>query len=267
MAEVGRGGAEGSGAAAERRRAAFMRDLVHELSTPLTPLAGYLHLLRKGRMGEVSAQQAKALESMSSAVARLARIVENVSDLASLDGPQALHREQVDADALAEAVVAEVQPFARDARVEVAVRHAGETFAVADARKLRQALSNVVASAVQFSPHGGAVLVEVTHDTERLRLAVYDQGPGMSRAEAEDLLEPFQRTARREELKRPGSGLALSVAGRIAAAHGGRLVVESPPLTQPGAGGRHYSGSKLVLEVPLRPPSEAPGPEPARASG
>ena len=268
--EAGAGdGAAGvaGGGAADRRRTAFMRDLAHELSTPLTPVAGYLQLLRRGRMGALSPQQTKALEAMGNAVARLARIVENLSDLASLEGPAALQLAQVDADALAEAVVAEVQPFARDARVELELRHAGEAYAVADGRKLRQALANVLATAVQFSPPGGAVLVEVTHDTDRLRLAVYDQGPGLSPAEADDVLAPFQRSARREELKRPGSGLALAVAARVAAAPGGRLVVESPPHTQPGLGSRYYSGAKLVLDLPLRPPSSATAPEPARASG
>ena len=270
MAELNKGDGKASDAAsAEERRSAFMRDLVHDLSTPLTPIAGYLTLLRGERMGPLTAQQRKAVETMASAVLRLTRIVENLSDLASLQaGSSSIRSGPVHPDDLAEAAVAELQPAAQDARLHLEVRTAGGGEIMGDARKLRQALTSVLQNAVKFSPHGGEVLLEVSRDANVVRFSVYDQGPGISAAEAADLLEPFQRSARPEELRRPGSGLGLPVAGRIAAAHGGRVTVESPPHTQPASGSRDFNGSKFVIELPLRPPATAPSPTaPAHASG
>ena len=169
-----------------------------------------------------------------------------------------------------EEAAAELRGAARDLRLHLEVRTAGGGEMMGDARKLRQALTSVLQNAVKFSPHGGEVLLEVSRDADRVRFSVYDQGPGISPAEAADLFEPFQRSARPEELRRPGSGLGLPVAGRIAAAHGGRVTVESPPHTQPASGSHDFSGSKFVIELPFRAPVAAPQPPPpapAHASG
>src|SRR5512146_807251 len=180
-----------------RQRSALMHDLAHELSTPLTPLAGYLKILLSDRLGPLSPQQRKAVEGMASAVRKLTRIVDNLADFASLEaGPAAITPVPFDPDALAEEVVEELRDAIRDARLHVEVRPSRSGPVVADRRKLRQALANVVQNAVKFSPHGGEVLVEVVRERQRLRFAVYDQGPGISAPRQQRIFEPFQHADR-----------------------------------------------------------------------
>jgi signal transduction histidine kinase len=244
----------------DRLKSAFVHNLVHELSTPLTPLAGYLNILRSGKLGPVAPQHQRLLDSMQQAVGRLVRVVDNLSDFASLENGQApLLDANVDPDVLAEEVVAELRPAIKDARLNVSVTHGGGGAIRADARKLRQAMGNLVANAVKFSPHGGEVLVEVAREGDRLRFSVFDQGPGIRAGEAERIFEPlYHAAARGEEARAPGTGLGLPVARRIAEAHGGRVFVESPPRTQPAASPRHFTGSKFVLEIPVRPGASPP---------
>ena len=252
-----------------RQRSAFIHDLAHELSTPLTPIAGYLKILLSGRIGAVSPQQQKVLQGMASAVAKLTRIVENLADFATLEaGSAAITLAPVDPDALADEVVEEVRDAIREARLHVEVRRSGGGGPVlADPKKLRQALSNVVQNAVKFSPHGGEVLVEVVRDGPCLRFAVYDQGPGVTPGRQEDVFEPFHHAERRrDEARQPGSGLGLPVARRIAEAHGGRVALESPPHSQPSVRSHHYTGSKFVIEIPAPPATLVPQP-PEQASG
>ena len=236
-------------------RSAFIHNLSHELSTPLTPLAGYLRILSSGKLGALTAQQQRVVETMVQSVARLTRVVDNLADFASLaSGEAPLVRSEVEPDRLADEVVEELKAAIRDARLHVTVLHAGGAPVLADVRKLRQALANLVQNAVKFSPHGGEVLVEVTREPGRLRFVVYDQGPGVVPGESEAIFEPlFHAAARGEAARLPGSGLGLPVARRIAEAHGGRVWVESPPRTQPTSLARHFTGSKFVLEVPARP--------------
>ncbi len=237
-------------------KSAFMHNLAHELSTPLTPLAGYLRILSSEKLGPMSPQQRRVVDSMIQSVTRLTRIVDNLSDFASLEAGQAPVLEgPVDPDQLADDAVAEQRSMIRDARLHVVVAHGGGGAVVADPRKLRQAVANLVSNAVKFSPHGGEVLVEVTRPPSKLRYTVYDQGPGIRDVEQERIFEPLHHAhARgRDEARAPGSGLGLPVARRIAEAHGGRVWVESPPRTQPSSLTRQFTGSKFVLEIPVRP--------------
>jgi signal transduction histidine kinase len=248
----------------DRLKSAFIRNLAHELSTPLTPLAGYLRILQSERTGPLVPQQKHILESMAHAVGRLARILENLSDFASLEAGHApLVVSRVQPDQLADEVAAEHRSAVRDARLHLHVHHSQAPAVLADARKLRQALSNLVSNAVKFSPHGGEVLIDVVREQGWLRYAVYDQGPGIKPGEQERLFEPMHHAAARsgEEARAPGSGLGLPVARRIAEAHGGHIWVESPPRTQPAAVPHQYTGSKFVLEVAVRPAGQAVEPE------
>jgi signal transduction histidine kinase len=234
----------------------FVRDLAHELSTPLTPIAGYLRLLQAGKLGALTPEQKRVVDAISHSVTRLTRIVDNLADFGSLesDAP-ALLSAAVDPDALADEVVAEQRGAIKEARLHVEVRHGGGGAVLADARKLRQAFANLVSNAVKFSPHGADVLVEVTREAGRLRFTVYDQGGGIPPGEAERVFEPLRHSAvkRSDDARAPGSGLGLPVARRIAEAHGGSVSLESPPRTQPDASTRHYSGSKFVLDIPVQP--------------
>jgi signal transduction histidine kinase len=256
--------AEARLAESDRLRAAFMHDVTHELATPLTPLAGYLKILGSEKLGALSPQQRKVLESMSAAVTRLTRIIDNLSAFASLQpGHRPLASALVDPDALAQDVVDELRVAIRDARLRVEVRPSRGGPILADGRRLRQAIANVVGNAVKFSPHGGEVLVELAREEGRLRIVVYDQGPGVAPADVGRVFEPFFHARRRgDEARQPGSGLGLPVAKRIAEAHGGIVALECPPHTQP-AGGVQFTGCKITVEIPA---AEARV-EPARVSG
>jgi len=237
-----------------RLRSAFIHNLSHELSTPLTPLAGYLRILSSGKLGPLLPQQRRIVDAMMQSVGRLARVIDNLSDFASLDvGKVPLREGELQPDQLADDVVGELSAPIREARLHVTILHAGGGAVAADPRKLRQALANLVGNAVKFSPHGGEVLVEVRHEAGRLRFTIYDQGPGVGPDEAERIFEPLYHAAARGEAARlPGTGLGLPVARRVAEAHGGRVWVESPPRTQPAIAS-HFNGSKFSLEIPARP--------------
>jgi signal transduction histidine kinase len=232
----------------------FIGNLAHELRTALTPIAGYLKILSSDKLGPLAAQQQRILESIQGATGRLTRVVENLSDFASLQASDAaLFPAGVDPDALAEEVVADLRPAIREARLHVAVQKSGGGPVTADPKKLRQALANVVGNAVKFSPHGGEVLVEVQRDAAALRFAVSDQGPGVPPQDQKHLFEPFFHAAGKDDRsKHPGSGLGLPVAKRILEAHGGTISIESPPRAQSEGVRRHFTGSKFVLEIPLR---------------
>ena len=238
----------------------FMQSISHELSTPLTPLAGYLKILQSEKLGALNERQKKIVESMLQSADRLAHTIDNLSDFAVLEiGNYRVRAEPVDAVALAHKVVDDAQATtAKPKRVHVTFRGPVAPITVqADPSRLGQALHNLVDNAVKYSPHGGDVLVEVVSEEGHLSIGVYDQGSGVPPEDQQTIFEPFHHSKGARHVATVGLG--LPVARKIAEAHGGRLRVESPPKAQPESE-RHFTGSKFVLDLPLTPPAPAAAP-------
>ncbi|TMA75106.1 MAG: hybrid sensor histidine kinase/response regulator [Deltaproteobacteria bacterium] len=239
--------------AAARSKTEFMQNLSHELATPLTPITGYLKILKSEKTGALTEPQRKILDSMQTASERLSRTIDNLVDFATLEsGGYAIHRDTFDPRAAAKSVLDEEKPKAKARRItlELSVDSLPET-GWGDERKLKQALGNVIDNAIKFSPHGSHVLVRVASDSQQLSFEVYDQGEGMLADEAEKVFDPFFHADRVGEERAPGAGLGLPVAKQIIEAHGGRISAESPPKNQPDSKA-HFSGTKLSFWIPLR---------------
>jgi CheY-like chemotaxis protein len=122
----------------------------------------------------------------------------------------------------------------------------------ADPVRLRQIASNLLANAVQYTPPGGEVMVELAPLEEGVRLTFRDTGRGLS---SDDLPRVFT-TLWREDEARPGPtgglGLGLAIVQQLVEAHGGEIHAESAGL------GR---GTAFVIHLraaPVRPPSAIP---------
>jgi len=239
--------------AAARSKTEFMQNLSHELATPLTPITGYLKILKSEKTGALSEPQRKILDSMQTASERLSRTIDNLVDFATLEsGGYAIHRDNFDPIAATKAVVDEEKPKAKARRITLElVADALPETGWGDERKLKQALANVLDNAIKFSPHGSNVLLRVTLDRQRLGFEVYDQGEGFLPGEADRVFEPFFHADRVGEERAPGAGLGLPVAKQIVEAHGGHIWLESPPKTQ-AEGPHHFSGAKVAFWIPAR---------------
>ena len=254
--------------AAARSKTEFMQNLSHELATPLTPITGYLKILKSEKTGPLSESQRRILDSMQTASERLSRTIDNLVDFATLEsGGYAIHRDTFDPRTAAKAVIEEEKPKAKARRItlELLAEPLPET-GWGDERKLKQALGNVIDNAIKFSPHGSHVLVRVSADDQRLSFEVYDQGEGMLADEAEKVFDPFFHADRVGDERAPGAGLGLPVAKQIIEAHGGRISAESPPKNQPESKS-HFSGTRVSFWIPLRPhPPKESQPAPLRES-
>jgi signal transduction histidine kinase len=238
--------------AAARSKGEFMQNLSHELATPLTPISGYLKMFTSGKLGPVTEQQGRALDSMALSVERLSRTIDNLVDFASMEtGAAIVERRDFDIAAVVKSVFDEARPKSRARRVHLAVQGAWARPGYGDERKLRQGLANLIDNAIKFSPHGSEVLVRLFEEPGRLWLEVYDQGEGVLPEEGERVFEPFFHADRGGEERAPGAGLGLPVARQIVEAHGGKVLLESPPKSQP-EGTYHFSGTKVAFWIPTR---------------
>jgi two-component system sensor histidine kinase HydH len=212
--------------------------IAHELRNPMMAVKGFADLLAKG------------LQAQEEPLRWAKLIVEGVdeangilSSMMSLASPDKLVLETIDAAELAREALAMAQRDAGVAPQSAEWRFECVTDALrfgGDRIKLRQALRNLIANALQAQGARGAVQVEIALDGETLALRVSDAGPGIPREFARRVLEPFFTT------RAEGTGLGLALVERIAELHGGRvnLVPTRGPL----------GGASIAVCIPYRSP-------------
>ncbi len=184
--------------------------VAHEVRNPLAAIK--LRADLAGESPSLDASVARDLADISREVARLDRLVK---DLLVVSGRREPTRADTDLGALARDRAVQLAPWAKERGVAIAV--SGEAGAAVEAGAVARALDNLLRNAVEASPEGGAVEVEVAAAEGEARVAVSDAGAGVDEKRRAELFEPFFTT------KPDGSGLGLALSRAVAVAHGGSL--------------------------------------------
>jgi signal transduction histidine kinase len=190
--------------------------LSHELKNPLAAIKALAQLSSRAATDPDSRER---LETVESEAERMRDILE---EYLSFSRPlEKLRTVPVSLGALADDVLAVLA--GRGETAGVALSRTGDAVAVADPRRLKEALLNLVANALEATPAGGRVGVEVSAAGGVARIAVRDSGTGMAPEVLDRLGTPYFTT--REE----GTGLGVLLARAIFTQHGGDLRYESAP--------------------------------------
>lgn len=163
------------------------------------------------------------LEKARAAAVSLSGVIVQLGELTQAEAAPLQRRVEVfELAALAREIVAALDSVLRERGVTAVVR--GDAPARADRGQVARALRNVVTNAIQHSPPGSLVRIEVeTGATVR----VFDQGPGIREEELAFVFERFYRADRSRSSGVAGSGIGLTVAREFIHANGGFIEVES----------------------------------------
>ncbi|NMO14342.1 response regulator [Pyxidicoccus fallax] len=226
---------------ATRSREEMLAVVSHDLRTPLTSVFASVELMERalaGRDGEASLK--KHLASIRRAAGRMRRLIGDLLDLASIDtGTLSLDRQPHAPEELVRDVREAFEPLAREKQLAFDLEvEPGLPVLVCDRERVFQALSNLLANAIKFTPEGGRVALRVHAREGGLDFLVEDTGPGIA---AEALPRIFERHWHTAQKGREGHGLGLPIAHGIIAAHGGRIDVASTP----------GQGSRFTVQFPV----------------
>ena len=216
----------------------LLRDVSHELATPLTALRATMEALEDGYLEKLEFAQILR-ESALHQLEHLSRLVEDFTELSRLEtGEFQLKPSHVPARALAAEVVESHRALATKSQMEL-VLDVEERAVWADRVRIVQVLRNLVANAVAHNPEGTRITVEGRATESEYLFKVTDNGPSIP-PEDEKLI--FERLFKRSK-ERPvglGSGLGLAIVATLLEKHGSeiRLVQEA-------------SGKSFLFSLPL----------------
>jgi len=204
----------------ERERTVLTVGIAHELRTPLTILRGRLHALSDGVIDPATGEADRLLRQVDA----LARVVEDLRTLAHADaGELRLDLRPTDLAEVASGVAADLRAPAEAAGVTLAPDLA-QAPVHGDSLRLAQILTNLLTNAIKHAPSGSSVQVETRIEGGEAIARILDSGPGFREEDRARLFMPFWRSRQAE---RPGSGMGLTLAAKLAEAQGGRIVARN----------------------------------------
>ena len=203
----------------------FISIASHQLRTPATAVKQYLGMLRDGMFGELPELQAEILKRAYDNNERQLSIVTDLLKVAQVDGGKvALRFEDVDMGQLVGHVIEDSKELFNRRSQTVRYRSPQSPVVVSvDPDTMRMVLENILDNASKYSPEKSEVSVNVRELKHSVKIAIKDQGVGVSYKEQSKLFEKFSRIENIFSTKVGGTGLGLYWAKRVIDLHGGSI--------------------------------------------
>lgn len=212
----------------DQMRTDFVSNTSHELKTPVASVSLLAEAIESAAD---DAEQVRIFAARISAEAsRLGQLTGRILSLSRLQAAESLS--QVEPVAIDEVVAASTEAHTVQAdSAGVVLSRGGErgVWVRGDAQVLIEAVGNLIANAIVYSPRGSRVGVGVKVDGDVVEIAVTDQGIGISDADRERIFERFYRADEARSRRTGGTGLGLSIVKHATERHGGDVRVWSRP--------------------------------------
>ncbi len=225
----------------------------HELRTPLAAIKGFATTLLRDDVSWDEATQRDFVKIIDEESDRLGELIDNLLDMSQAEvGTLRIDQEPV-----------HLRNLVREAKDRAARRSEAHWFVVdlpshlprvlADPRRVRQVLNNLLENAIKYSPNGGQITITCEVEVDHVVVSVADQGQGIPPEYLDRIFDRFFQVDSKSTRKTGGIGLGLSIAKGIVEAHGGRIWAESTP----GQGSIFRFTLPLAVESEPNPAADA----------
>jgi len=233
----------------EELQATFIRNVEHELRTPLSIMQGYAELLRDGELGQLAPEQQQALLVIVDRAYEMRKLVERIGILLEAQSRQSTYL-SLSLSSLVAEVVKERQADAAQAGLTVQVHVEPNLPSLpGDPYQLAQAFDCLLENAIKFTSSGGQVNVQAYSESGWICYTVSDTGIGIPEDKVTQLLNGFYQADGSTTRQFGGIGLGLTVAKAVVDTYKGRIEIES----QSG------QGSRFTIRLPHFSPEAQSG--------
>lgn len=215
----------------------------HDLRSPLGVIQNYSDFLEADAGPQLSDEHRAFISTIKRTSRFMLGLVDDLLDVATIEaGRLTLDRRPSDLGRLLADNVTLNRTLAARKNISIELAPTGALPMVTlDARRIEQVLNNLIGNAMKFAPPGSRVTVSAAATAEAVTIRVTDQGPGIPAADLPNLFKPFAKATARGTAGEKSTGLGLAIVGKVVAAHGGRIWVESEV----------GKGASFVVSLPL----------------
>lgn len=216
---------------ASRAKSEFIANMSHELRTPLNAIIGFSEVMRSEAFGPLGAH--KYLDYSNDIKAsgeHLLSLINDILDLSKVEsGKEELYQEELGVAELVDTLVTLMRHHANDNGITLNVDIPdGLPLLLADERKLKQILVNILSNAIKFTPHDGTVTITARSPVgQGFEFRITDTGIGMTEQDIPQAFLKFRQIDSDLNREYEGTGLGLPLARGLTELHSGTLDIES----------------------------------------
>lgn len=230
--------------AGSKAKSAFLATMSHELRTPLNAIMGLSQLLQQQVVGSLNDKQHEYINCIYTSGEHLLALINDILDLSKVEADrEELMLISLSIPDIVRNVISTVLESAIIKKLQLIDNiEVGIETCVADERRLKQMLLNLLTNAIKFT-QSGTVSLEVKQVEHGIAFVVTDTGIGIEPSNFQSLFEPFRQLDNQLNRQYEGTGLGLALTRKLARLHGGDLTVESTLGV----------GSRFTLLLPAQP--------------
>ncbi|MGD9113962.1 MAG: ATP-binding protein [Desulfobacterales bacterium] len=228
---------------ASKAKSEFLANMSHELRTPLNHILGFTELVLSKNFGDLSDTQEEFLNDVHGSSHHLLSLINDILDISKVEaGKLELQPSNVNLPDLLENCLIMIKEKALSHSIETVVNANGTpNEIVADERKLKQIMYNLLSNAAKFTPDGGKISVfaqkyrpksedginSESNSQEAIKISVSDTGIGIRHNDLNRVFNPFEQLDSSASRRFQGTGLGLSLSKQLVELHGGKIWAES----------------------------------------
>jgi len=231
---------------ANRHKSEFLANMSHELRTPLNAVIGFSEVLLDELFGPLNAKQREYVDDILDSGKHLLSLINDILDLSKIEaGKMELDLSEFSAMDLALHSMNLMKEKAAKHNISMSLEVDDNLpTLIADQRKVKQVVFNLISNALKFTPDKGEVGVRVNKDGEFAKFCVWDSGIGISIKDQQRIFSEFEQADGSLTKKYEGAGLGLAIVKKFVELHGGKVWVES----------KLNMGSRFFFTIPITSP-------------
>lgn len=233
----------------------FLANVTHELRTPMVSIIGFAELVRDAVQGADMDQKklTRYAHNILNSGRNLLELINDLLDLAKIEaGELELHLSEFSINDLCRELIDFVMPLSDKRKQSLSLSMEDEfVMCYSDSGRIKQILYNLLSNAIKFTPMKGSISLGVIPEkTNRVRLSVCDNGPGIAQKDREKIFRKFQQLDAYETREYTGTGLGLAITKELVDKLGGQLELQS----EPGKGSTFH----VILPINLKKQVDQP---------
>lgn len=234
---------------ANRAKSAFLRNVSHDIRTPMNAIMGFTALLREE--ADSPEHVLEYTQKISDASQYLLGLINNVLDMNKIEsGSAVLDVAELNLAELVDEVdaIIRLQAEEKEQSFEIAAVSLTNKHLLGDKLRIKQILTNILSNAVEYTQNGGEIkmwideLPQIDESYSRICFTISDNGQGMSEEYQKVIFDPFTREQSTAWNQMHGTGLGMAVTKSLVELMNGSIMVTS----------KLGEGSTFVVELELR---------------